>query len=231
MAELGSVVSSVVPKAGNVLGIMIWVVIIFLVVAVVLGSLWYWGYRKRKWNLKVEIKLPRSDGKIINGEWGQGFYDAKRGVVLIKRPGRGSKPIPMKIFDVRKYLQGTDLMTVIQIGPEDFRPVLNDTFSTHIVQYEDLDKPILDGDGKPVLDGEGNPTYEIIEMKEAIINIKTDTGKNKAWRVAYEEASKQAYTISSILRQYQTPIAIGIVVICCFVGFAVLWGKLSSVCS
>ena len=54
---------------------------------------------------------------------------------------------------------------------------------------------------------------------------------NKAWKAAWEEAAKNAYTIQSILRQYSAPISIGIVVICCFVGFAVLWTKLSSVCA
>lgn len=231
MAELGSVVSNIAPTAGSIVGWLIWGAIVLLIVIVVLGLIWYFGWKKRRWNLKVEIKLPRSDGNIINGEWGVGFYDAKRGVVLIKRAGKGSKAIAVKIFDVRRYMQGSDLITVIQVGPDDYRPVLNKSYSSHDVEYEDTDFPLTNTDGTPKLNEQGEQMYKTVLVKEAVINIQTDTGKNKAWRAAYEEAAKQAYTIGSMFRQYQTPIAIGIVVICCFVGFAVLWGKLSSVCS
>lgn len=231
MAEIGEVVSSIAPTTGNVVNILIWVLIIFLIAITVLGSLWYYGYKKRKWNLDVEIKLTRSDGQITMGEWGQGFYDKNKGVVMIKRPGKGFKPIAMKIFDVRRYMQGTRLITVIQNGPDDYRPVLNTSWSHYHEDYYDTDSPILDTNGDPVLDETGEPTYKIVTIKESILNIKTDSGKNKAWRAAFEEASKNAYTISSILRQYQTPIAIGIVVICCFIGFAILWTKLSGICN
>ncbi len=230
MAEFGEIISSVGPGGQTVVFTTVWIFIgIFLLIGVV-GLIW-WVMSRRKANLKVEIKLPRSDGKIINGEWGKGSYDAVRGVVLIKRPGRGSKWQPMKIFDVKRYLQGSDLLTVVQVGAEDFRPVLNESYTEHNVDYIDETKPLTDADGNPLLDEKGKALYETTTIKESIMNIKTEHGKNKAWRVAFEEASKTAYTIRSILRQYQTPIAIGIVVICCFIGFAILWTKLSSVCN
>ena len=230
MAEIGEVFSGAIPAGQTVVWTTIWIfVAIFGLLAV--GGLIWWGYRRKRWNLKIEIKLTRSEGQTTFGEWGKGFYDAKRGVVLIKRPGKGTRPIPIKIMDVRRYLQGPDLMTVIQVGPEDYRPVLNKSYSEHLVTYEDESKPLKDDKGNPVLDDDGEPMYETTEVKESILNIKTDLGENKAWRVAYEEAAKNAYTIASFFRQYQTPISIGIVVISCFVGFAILWSKLSSVCA
>ncbi|KKL79268.1 hypothetical protein LCGC14_2016530 [marine sediment metagenome] len=230
MPSLGEVVQDLGSGGMSMTWIFIWALIvgISLIFICFLGWLLFF---KVRWNLKVEIKLPRSDGRIINGEWGKGFYDAKRGSVYIKRPGRGSRKVAMKIFDVKRYLQGTDLLTVIQVGPEEFRPVLNHSYSEHLVNLIDKSKPVLSEDGKPVLDEKGNPLYKTVQMKDSIMNIQTETGKNKAWKAAFEDAATNAYTMKSIFRQYQTPIAIGIVVICCFIGFAVLWTKLSSVCS
>lgn len=229
MAEIGEIINSVGPAGQTVVYTTIWVLIALLSV-VALGLLIWWAFMRKKYNLRVEIKLPRSDGNIINGEWGKGSYDASRGVVLIKRPGRGSKPIPMKIFDVKRYLQGENLLTVIQLGAEDFRPVLNRSYTTHEVEYVDETKPKKDKNGNAIVDKDGKPVFETTIVKESIMNIKTETGKNKAWKAAFDEAAKTAYTIQSLFRQYQTPIAVGIVVLCCFIGFAVLWTKLSSIC-
>lgn len=229
MANVGEIVQDVGPATTTIVWTVIWISIVILVL-IGIGLFIWWAVKRKKWNLKVEIKLTRSDGKITMAEWGKGFYDAKRGVVMIKRPYKGSRPIPMKIFDVRKYMQGSDLITVIQAGPEDYRPVLNESWTKHDVEYDDETKPKKDKDGNPIVDEQGNPIYETTLVKESILNIQTDTGKNKAWRIAWEEAAKNAYTIRSFLKQYQAPISIGIVVVCCFIGFAILWTKLSSVC-
>ncbi len=226
---MGEIVNSVGPSSQTVIFTTVWVFVgIFLLIAI--GLLVFWAIKRKKWNLKVEIKLTRSDAKITNAEWGKGFYDSRRGVVMIKRPGKGARPIPMKIFDIRKYMQGSDLITVIQAGPEDYRPVLNSSWTEHEVDYLDETKQKTDDKGDLLVDEEGKPIYETKIVKESILNIKTDTGENKAWRVAWEEAAKNAYNIRSFLKQYQAPISIGIVVICCFIGFAILWTKLSSVC-
>ena len=229
MVEMGDVISNVGPGTQTIVWTTVWIFIgIFAVIG--FGLLVWWGFKRKRWNLKVEIKLTRSDGKITNGEWGKGFYDSRRGVVMIRRPGKGSKAIPMKIFDVRKYMQGGDLITVIQCGPDDYRPVLNDSWTKHDVDYIDETSPITDENGNNMMNENGEQIFQTKTVKESILNIKTDTGKNKAWRVAWEEAAKNAYTIRSFLKQYQAPISIGIVVVCCFIGFAILWTKLSTVC-
>lgn len=232
MASFDNIIGTVGEGGKGAVFIMVWVLLIFVVVFLVVGTIWFLWWKKKKWNLDVEIKLTRSDGKITHGEWGRGFYDAKKGVVFIRRPKMGtfSKPYPIKIFDVRRYMQGANLITVIQAGPEDFRPILNSSWTEMEVDYEDTDKPLKDKDGEIMLDADGNIMYEVVTIKESILNIKTETGLNKAWKAAWEEAARNAYTIQSLLRQYSAPISIGIVVICCFVGFAILWTKLSSVC-
>lgn len=208
--DFGSTISNI--GSGGV-STFLWIVIIMAVVIVLIlifGGLGWYYWAKKRYNLKVEIKKPRSDGKIILGEWGKGLFNAKRGVLIIKR-GK-SRPVPIKVVDIRKYLQGEDLLTVIQVGAEDFRPVLNDSWTEYITEYED------------------EKTKETIQVKEAVINIKVDSGLNKAWKSAWDAASKRAFSIQSFLNQFQTPIAIAIVLIAVFVGIAILWTKVGSVC-
>lgn len=190
---------------------LLWYIGLGLVVLVMLSIIFLIFYFKKRWNLDVEFKLTRNDGRITNAEWGRGRYDSKKGVVFVRRPimGKFSSGIPIKIFDIRRYLQGTSIITVLQVGPEDFRPVLNDSWTEHVETYKD------------------DKTGEITEVKESILNIKVDSGLNKAWKSSWEGAAKNAYSIRSFFSQFQTPIAIGIVIICCFVGFAILWSKVS----
>ncbi len=188
-----------------------------IAIILLLGGIAMW-YLKKRWNLKVEIKLPRSDGKIIMGEWGKGFYNAKKGVVFIKRPRMLIGSIPMKVFDVKKYLQGTDLLTVIQVAPEDYRPVLNDSWTEYKTERKDRN-------GEIILDDKGKPIWE----KVAILDVQIDTGLNKAWKSSWEAAAKRAYSLQSFFTQFQTPIAIGIVILTSFVGFAILWTRIGSV--
>ena len=189
-------------------GTMIFYIVLVVVILGMLAVIFMIFYFKKRWNLDVEFKLTRSDGRITNAEWGKGYYNSKKGVVFVRRPtmGKFSKGVPIKIFDIRKYLQGDRIITVLQVGPEDFRPILNDSWTSHVVTYED-------------------ENGQTIEVKESILNIKVDSGLNKAWKSSWESAAKNAYSIRSFMSQFQTPIAIGIVIICCFVGFAILWTK------
>ena len=206
-------------------GTSIWMIVIIIIgigiALLVLGvAIWYWFFRK-KWNLKAEIKLTRSGGKLTNSEWGKAYFNAKRGVCFVKRPGSRQTAIPVKIFDIRKYIQGDNTVTFIQVSPEELLPVLHNSWE----EYED-DEPMLDKDGNIVRDEEGNPVHE----KAAIINIRVDTGLNKAWRAAWSQAAKQAYSLRSFFTQFQTPIAIAVVIIAVFVGFAMMWTRLGSIC-
>ena len=189
---------------------VIWYVVIGFAVLLILGGLIAFVMLKKKKNLAVEFKLTRNDGRITNAEWGTGYYDSKKGVVFVRRPtmGKFAKGIAIKIFDIRKYLQGDKILTVVQVGPEDFRPVLNDSWTEHVTTHQD------------------EKTGVITEYKESILNIKVDSGLNKAWKSAWDSTARNAYSIRSFMQQFQTPIAIGIVIICCFVGFAILYSKI-----
>lgn len=207
--DSANLVSNVTAGASGLGNILLWAIGIIVGFIVIGGGLILF-FASKRWNLRVEFKLTRSDGRLINAEWGKGYYDSKKGVVFLKRPtmGKFSKGLPIKIFDIRRYIQGENIITVIQVGPEDFRPVLNDSWTEHVVEKVD------------------DKTGEVTQVKESVMNIKIDSGLNKAWKSSWDAAAKKAYSIVNMLREFQTPIAIGIVIICCFIGFAVLWTKM-----
>ena len=207
MADIGGTISGLIPK-GSTVGLIMLFIIIGIATLVIIGFVGLMIWNKKRWNLKVEIKLPRSDGKIINGEWGKGFFNSKRGVVYIKRPGLIQPKIPLKIFDPKRYIQGTDLITVIQLSPTDYRPVLPKSF---------LECDVIHIDDK---------TGEETIVHEAVMDIECDTGASKAWQTAFEAASKKAYSLQSFFTQFQTPIAIAIVLVAVFVGIAALWTQM-----
>ncbi len=216
MAGLDDTISSVTSGAGPALTGFLIVIGVIVFILLIFGGFFFYWWTKKRWNLRVEVKLPRSDGHLISAEWAKGYYNAKRGVVLIKR--KKTRAIAMPVFDIRKYLQGVDILTVLQVGPEDYRPVLNTSWETHEVEYEETD------------DKTGKLTGEVKTVKDSILNIKVDTGLNKAWKSAWEAAAKKAYSLQSFFNQFQTPIAIGIVLICTFAGFAIIWTRLGSIC-
>lgn len=133
-------------------------------------------------------------------ESARGTYDAKKGVVLIKRTGK--KPVPLKPFDIKRFLQGgrrSDTLTVVQVGIEDYRPVL-------IESYLDM---IDDQTGE----------------EAALMNIKIDTTESKSWKESFEREAKNAYSLQSLIQQYASYIGFGILFFSIFVGFAILWSK------
>ena len=108
------------------------------------------------------------------------------------------------------------MITVVQLSPVDYRPVLPKSYLTH--EYEFIcDKDYV-----------GHKKGDKVLIKESILNIKCDTGHSKAWEQAFEAASKQAYSLRSFIQQFQTPIAIAIVLVAVFVGFAAVWTQLPS---
>jgi len=178
-------------------------IIVLLGIGVICGcgfGVYYWVYKKKHWNIKVELKMIRSDYKLIDAEWGKGFYDVSKGVCYIKRKGR--KPIPMKPFSINKYLQGRrNILTVVQISPEEFLPILPTSF----IEMED------------------DETGETAILEK----IKTDTSMSKAWKSNFERQAKEAYTIINLLKQYAQYIGLGIVLFMNFAGFAILYSKVT----
>jgi len=177
-------------------------------------GLWWFVNKRKNWNIKVEFKIPRNVRKIrqkdgafrifgtLNKEWGKGFYNAKNGVVMIKR--KGKKAVPMKPFDIKRYLSSGNILTVMQIGIEDYRPILDDSY----IEVVD-DKTGEEG---------------------ALVRAKIDTSEGKAWRNSWERERKNVYTILSWMREHGQMLAIGLVVFIILVGFAIMWTRMPSIC-
>lgn len=218
MASIGDLFGSL--GFGNMFGGGIISLFIYIILGIfgigLLGGLFYWlYYKKKKWYLKVEIKIPRglkwlkpgetlSDKDvnmtgIINAEWGVGTYDPKKGVVYIKR--KGKRPVALKPFDIKRGLQGSDILTVIQIGIEDYRVVLPESY------IEVIDEQT----------GE----------EGALMRAKIDTTESKSWKESYERSAKNAYTIQGLLDKYGQYIGFGILFFMIFVGFAILYGRIT----
>lgn len=169
-------------------------------------GLWWFIARRKKYNLQVEFKIPRNmkeqkDGEItgtLNKEWGKGFYNAKKGVVFVKR--KGKKPVPMKPFDVKSYLSTGNILTVIQTGIEDYRPVIDESY----IELED------DKTGEAA----------------ALIKAKIDTSESKSWKNSFEREAKMTYSIKNWIDEHGGLMAMGLVLLMNLVGFAIVLSRL-----
>ena len=191
MAESSSIVDSVTGPLQGVFGVFgslgnyIKLALIGAIVFSIAGA-GIWGLvSRKKWNLNVEFKFVRGDGKITNAEWGKGYYNTKKGYILLKRKGvKGS--IEMKPADPKKYIYGDNILTVGQVGPNTWIPVHPDSFTQYV-----------------------NDAGEV----EYFIDLKTDLTDQLSWAEAFRRRSKETFSIQSFLEKYQTPIAIGFVVL------------------
>jgi len=197
MASIGEMLGGFIPS-GATMTTVVYIFLALLVIGGLGGGFYFYYVRKKKWFLNVEFKIPRSDGRFVNAEWGKGTYDAGRGVVFVKREGK--KPVGMKPFDIKTYLQGSNVLTVVQVGIEDYRPVLIDSY------IEMVDEET----------GE----------EGALVKAKIDTSESRAWKSSFEREAKSAYSIISLLHQYANFVGFGILFFMIFVGFAVLYGRM-----
>lgn len=202
-ASLGEIINQAGPTSFNFLSIGIWVMIGLFVLALFISVIGIRVFLKRRWNIIAIIKIPRSDGNFLITEVGKAHYNHRKSKLYIKRPGKGAKKITHEMVDPKKYVQGDNLMEFILLGPDQVMPIGPDSYQV-----------VKDSNGE--------------EM--AVMKVKTDFLNNKSWYYQSIEEGIDAFTIKSLLQQFQTPIAIAIVLIACFVGFAILWTKLSSVC-
>jgi len=171
----------------------------------------WWFFKKRKqYNIKVEVKIPRNikqikykDGSVrtigtLNKEWAKGFYNAKQGVVYIKR--KGKKPVPMKPFDIKQFLSTENILTVLQIGIEDYRPVLDESYIE-------------------VVDSE---TGE----EGALIRAKIDTSESKSWKNSFEREAKLTYSIKNWVSEHGAMVAMGLVLLMNLIGFSIVISRM-----
>jgi len=175
------------------------------------GLVYYFFWKRITWNISVEFRFPRNIKKgvdeygneVVTGtikkEWGRGFYNPKTGIVYIKR--KKKKPVTMKPFNVKEFLSDNNILTVLQVGIEDYRPVLEDSY-LEVVDYD---------------------TGE----EAALLKTKIDTSEDKSWRNSFERERKSIYSIGGLLKENMGFIVLGWVTICMFVGFSILYSKVA----
>lgn len=210
MADLGSMFSSFTGgSSGMIQSAVIMLVGALVLVTCVGGLLWFFKKRKQ-YNLRLEIKIPRNIKRVmdnegneevygtLNKEWGKGFYDAKKGVVFIKR--KGKKPVAMKPFDVKRFLSTGNILTIMQVGIEDYRPVLDESY----IEVEDSET------------GE----------QGALIRAKIDTSESKSWKNSFEREAKLTYSIKNWIAEHGALVAMGIVLLMNLIGFSIVIARM-----
>lgn len=196
---------------GGFMNMLVWMTLGTIVLGGCGLSLWFMFKKKKSYNIKVEFRLPRNiqertdeTGKTkiygnIRKEWGKGFYNPKEGVVYVKRPRK--KPVVMKPFNIKEFLSDNNILTVIQVGIEDYRPVLEDSY----LNLEDYDT----------------------QKEGALIKAKIDTSESKSWRNSYERERLSTYSIGRWLAEHGTAVEIAMIFIGMCVGFAIIYSKVA----
>lgn len=194
MVDAGGMVESIRPFVTTLVNSLIWVVLGFVAIGVA-GTVAWFSHKKKKWNLRIEIKMPRSDNRITLSENAKGHFSAKEGIVTIKR--KGVKGVLMRPFDVRKYLQGEKYLEVIQLAPEDYIPILPKSYQTLI----------------------SNPSGN----KVALLDVEADLGERKQWASHSEMAAIDRFTLSGFFDKHWRAIETSLLLFVMFLGFSILW--------
>lgn len=209
MVNVGDVGEKIGVVGSKAITIGIWVVVIIIILAIVI-TLLIWSQRRKKWNLKVIVKLPRA-GQLIFGEFAKGHYDVKAGIVDIKR--KRLKAVGMKPFDVKRFLQGNKILEVLQVGATDFIPIDPKSYETLTEEYKD-------DEGK------------VKTAKHVLFEMFTDDSlKRKTWKNYMERSAKDRFTLLGFLDKHWRAIEISIIMFVIFLGFSIMWIRLPSICS
>lgn len=198
--SLDSIGESLSGVGGSLMSGIIIFVIGVAVLAVVIG-VGFWAMKRKKWNLRVEIKMPRSGGRLVLSEPAKGHFDIEAGIVDIKR--KKLRAVGMKPFDVRQYLQGNNFLEVIQIGPKDYLPVLPKSYST--------------------LKNKKGEEFAVTE-------IEADFGEAGTWASYAERAAKNRFSIIGFLDKHWRAVEISIILFVVFLGISILWMRMPSIC-
>ncbi len=110
----------------------------------------------------------------------------------------------MKPFDVNKYLQGTNYLEVLQVGPDDFIPILPKSYAT-----------ITKASAQ---EGE--------QKKFALLEIHGDMGERKQWASNAAESALNRFTLKNFLKRHEFAISIVIIMFGLFIGFAIVLSRL-----
>jgi len=147
------------------------------------GVIWFKRYQKKKWFLKVILKMPRNNGKTINTEIAKGYWDARKATLWVRRENK--KKFFVKLDDIRKYLQGNEVIELEGSGV-DWKPILFESY------LELID--------------------EKTGQKASIMNYSMDFSTDSNWAIASEREFINTFSLSDAIQKFGQYIAMGIMV-------------------
>jgi hypothetical protein len=187
-------INSIGTQAG---GIAMYLVYGVIVIAALVAGFFVFRYflTKKNWNLNVWVKIARANG-LMMFERAKGRFDTREGVVDIKR--KKLKPVTMKPFDVRDFLQGSNNLEVMMLSPTEFIPIIPKSYEI----------------------------MENSKQLYALEHIKTDLGGRKTWKNYAERSLKDRFTLAGFMAKHQFAISIVIIMLGMFIGFSILYSRI-----
>jgi hypothetical protein len=175
--------------------------IIVIIVLVAAIVISIWLYKRRKWNLEGDAVLLRTGMSDQYEDKCKGYWDAENGWIVLKR--RGYREVHTKPFDPKEWLTGRNRFKVIQTGPEEF-----------VIARVEWNRVIDSNTGEETF----------------ISKVIADVGKRKTWKNYTERMGKKTFTIQGWMQEHQMAITLAIVIFAIFMGFAILWMRMPSIC-
>jgi len=185
--------------------------LLFTIVAGVMGFFIYKKYQKKRFNIPLIIITPRSDGRVVELNKGLGGYFKSKKVggitsFRIKRKGIGVVDIPPPASN---YLCSPNRTLILaQKGIDDYEPVMPDSLTG--VYAGDKDE-----EGKEII--------------IPILNLRAINQKATAWHFDNSETAKKRFSFASVWEKYQVLITLMTFIFILFLILYIQWIGLKDV--
>jgi len=163
---------------------------------------------KKKYNINVQIIVPRSDGRIVEWHNAVGSFGKSKKVggitsFTIKRKGLGKVEIPPPRSDF--IVAPNNTLLLAQKGIDDYEPIMPNNLSM-----------VKTSMGK---DKEGRQLFKQVP----ILNLHAINQDATAWGFDMEETAKRRFTFSSMWDKYKEMITLTLIVFVFFIGLYINW--------
>lgn len=243
MADIGSFISSAIPSGGSAKFIML-IIVIGFVAFVLLGLFSLLYFSKKKYNIRVEAKIPRSNGGL-DSEYCKGFYNEKTSCYVFKRGGIMSKPIIVPCRNPGRYLQGGNVITTIQLSPVDWRIVEPRSFTNREIMVKQEEDEEYQSEEEVEVEEEVEEDGKVVKKKvmkmmpctktrtitkevpyiDCILDWEVDDDYDKSWRLNTEKELK-VYSLSSFYENHKDAINLAIILMSIFIGFVAIFTQI-----
>ena len=164
-------------------GIVIGGILLFMVLIAVGVGIWQW--HRRKWYLQVPLKMPRDGGRTIVSEIAKGYWNARKATLWVKRKGLFGQKFFIKLDDIRKYLQGNEVVELAGSGVN-WKPILPESYLTFI--------------------------DEATGQEANIMKYSMDFTRDKAWALQAEREYIDTFSLSDVFNKLKDYIGWGLVI-------------------